>query len=101
MADLHDHFGEDASLPPAAAAEVAAFLQTYAAEAGTRRPRGFYPMSRPPIRCASRRRPSGSAATVVSLRNLRRADDEAKSNCVACHRDADSGRFDAQAIVRP
>jgi len=102
MAGLHDHFGEDASLPPAATAEIADFLQTYAAEVWDTK--------------AARRLSEVSAADPLRItaapfwvRRHRRIDPaifaaptvKAKSNCIACHRDADSGRFDAQAIVLP
>jgi Dihaem cytochrome c len=102
MAGLSDHFGEDASLPPAAAAEVAAFLRRYAAEDWDTK--------------AARRLSEVAAADPLRItaapfwaRRHRRVDPavfaappvKAKSNCIACHRDADSGRFDAQAIVLP
>jgi cytochrome b len=102
MAGLGDHFGEDASLPPAATAEVAAFLRTYAAEDwDTKAARRLSEVSAAdPLRITAapfwvrrhgRIDPAVFAAPAV----------KAKSNCIACHRDADSGRFDAQAIVLP
>lgn len=102
MAGLEDHFGEDASLTPPTAAEIAAFLQTYAAENWDTKPARLLSMVSPadPLRIT---------ATQFWLRRHRRLDPalftaptvKAKSNCIACHRDADSGRFDAQAIVLP
>jgi cytochrome b len=102
MADLPNHFGEDASLPPAAAAEVAAFLQTYAAEDWDTKAARLLSNVAPtdPLRIT---------AAPFWVRRHRRIDPvifaapmvKAKSNCIACHRDADSGRFDAQAIVLP
>ena len=102
MAGLHDHFGEDASLPPAAAAEIAAFLQTYAAE-------GWDTKAARLMAKISPADPLRVTAAPFWVRRHRRLDPavfaspavKAKSNCVACHRDADSGRFDAQAIVLP
>ena len=102
MADLHDHFGEDASLPPAAAAEIAVFLQTYAAEDWDTKAARLLSNVAPtdPLRIT---------AAPFWVRRHRRIDPaifaappvKAKSNCIACHRDADTGRFDAQAIVLP
>ena len=102
MADLHDHFGEDASLPPAAAAEVAAFLQAYAAEGWDTKAARLLSNVAPtdPLRITAApfwiRRHRRIAPAIFAAPTVK-----AKSNCVACHRDADSGRFDAQAIVLP
>jgi len=102
MAGLPDHFGEDAGLPPAAAAEVAAFLQTYAAEDwDTKAARLLSNVSSAdPLRIAAApfwvRRHRRIGAAVFAAPTVK-----AKSNCIACHRDADTGRFDAQAIVLP
>jgi len=102
MAGLPDHFGEDASLPPAAAAEVAGFLQTYAAEDWDTKAARLLSNVSPtdPLRI--------TAAPFWGRRH-RRIDPavfasppvKAKSNCIACHRDATTGRFDAQAILIP
>ncbi len=102
MAGLDDHLGEDASLPPAAAAEVAAFLQTYAAEEWDTKAARLLSNVSPadPLRIT---------AASFWIRRHRRIDPavfagptvKAKSNCIACHRDAATGRFDAQAIVLP
>ena len=102
MAGLHDHFGEDASLPPAAAGEIAAFLQTYAAEAWDTKAARLVARVAPddPLRIT---------ASPFWVRRHRRLDPsvfadpavKAKSNCIACHRDTDGGRFDAQAIILP
>jgi cytochrome b len=102
MAGLHDHFGEDAGLPPAAAAETAAFLQAYAAEAwDTKAARLLSNVAvADPLRIT---------AAPFWIRRHRRIDPavfaappvKAKSNCIACHRDAATGRFDAQAIALP
>jgi cytochrome b len=102
MTGLRDHFGEDASLPPAAASEIAAFLQTYAAEGwDTKAARRLSEVSAAdPLRITAApfwiRRHRRIAAAIFAAPTVK-----AKSNCIACHRDADSGRFDAQAIVLP
>ena len=102
MAGLRDHFGEDASLPPAEAAEIAAFLQAYAAEAWDSKAARLLANVAPadPLRIT---------AAPFWVRRHRRIDPaaftappvKAKSNCAACHRDAATGRFDAQAILLP
>lgn len=102
MAGLDDHFGEDASLPPAAAAEIGAFLQTYAAEAWDTKAARLLSTVAPadPLRIT---------AAPFWIRRHRRIDPalfaaapvKAKSNCTACHRDAATGRFDPQAILLP
>ena len=87
---------------PAAATEIAAFLQTYAAEDWDTKAARLLSNVAPtdPLRIT---------AAPFWVRRHRRIDPaifaappvKAKSNCIACHRDADTGRFDAQAIVLP
>jgi len=102
MAGLSDHFGEDASVPPPAATEIGNFLQTYAAEAwDTKAAHGLSKVSADdPLRVT---------AAPYWIRRHRRIDPatfagpavKLRSNCNACHGDADSGRFDNQAIAIP
>lgn len=102
MANLGDHFGDDASLSPAKRDEIAAYLDRYAAEAwDTIAARRFLTVSAD--------QPMRITATPGWQRLHRRVDPalfgrptvRAKSNCIACHLDADSGRFDPQSIVLP
>ncbi len=102
MATLTDHFGEDASLPPARRDEIAAYLELYAAEAwDTNAARRFIDVST--------EQPLSITATAGWQWIHRRLDAaqfndptvRAKSNCIGCHLDADSGRFDPQAITLP
>ncbi len=102
MANLVDHFGEDASLPPAKRDEIAAYLERYAAEAwDTNAAHRFIVVSAD--------QPLRITATPAWQRIHHRLDSalfglptvKIKSNCIACHRDADSGRFDPQAIALP
>jgi hypothetical protein len=102
MAGLGDHFGENATLPPARRDEIAAYLEHYSAEAwDTNAARRFIDVSA--------EQPLRITATPAWQRMHRRLDPtlfvrptvRARSNCIACHRDADSGRFDPQAITIP
>ena len=102
MADLGNHFGDDATLPPAKRDEIAAYLERYAAEAwDTNAARRFLAVSAD--------QPLRITATPGWQRIHRRLDPalfgrptvRAKSNCIGCHSDADTGRFDPQAISIP
>jgi cytochrome b len=102
MADLGNHFGDDATLSAAKRDEIAAYLERYAAEAwDTNAARRFLAVSAD--------QPQRITATPGWLRLHRRLDPsifhrptvKAKSNCIGCHLDADSGRFDPQAISLP
>jgi cytochrome b len=102
MASLSDHFGEDASLPPAKRDEIAGYLEGYAAEAWDSKPAHRFAVVAP-------NNPISITATPGWQRIHRRLDPalfrapvvKARSNCVACHRDADGGRFDPQEIAIP
>jgi cytochrome b len=102
MAGLDDHFGEDASLPPAKRDAIAAYLERYAAEAWDTKAAHRFADVAPenPI----------SITATPGWRRIHRhiapglfhsVAVKAPSNCLACHRDADSGRFDPQEIVLP
>lgn len=102
MDDLGDHFGEDASLPEAKAARIAAFLDIYAAEAwDTEAARRFAVVSPgDPLRITAT--PFWVAKHAdVPPELFRAAPVQTKANCAACHIDALNGRFDDQAIRLP
>ncbi len=99
MAGLEDHFGEDASLTPADGAEIARFLavnagETFDTEAANlmARPAG----ARITEGAAWKSRHEGLAKELFKAKAVGSA-----ANCNACHRDADNGRFDDQAIELP
>ena len=102
MASLNDHFGEDASLPAAKRDEIAAYLERYAAEAwDTEAARRFAHIApADPLRITAtpywRRKHARIDPAVFAAKPVM-----AHSNCIACHSDADSGRFDDQAIAIP
>ena len=102
MADLSHHFGEDASLPTARRDEIAAYLESYAAEAWDTLPaRRFSQVSADeplqitaaPGWVALHRHVNAAAFALPAVRS--------KTNCSACHRDAQSGRFAPQSIAIP
>ncbi len=102
MTGLGDHFGEDATLGPDEAAEIAAYLERFAAEAWDTEAanRLATTSADAPMRITQ------SPYFVRKHREIgpeifRRAGIRSSGNCIACHRDADSGRFDDQAIDIP
>ncbi len=102
MADLPHHFGEDASLPVTRRNEIAAYLESYAAEAWDTLParRFSQVFSDDPLRITAspgwarlHRHVDAAAFALPAVRS--------KTNCLACHRDAESGRFAPQSIAIP
>jgi hypothetical protein len=92
MGGLDRHFGTDASLDPAAAAEVAAFLERPAGrDAG-----GAAPIQRitetPWFRREHRKIPAAVWA---------RPAVKSAANCAACHPGAERGQFDDDTAVVP
>ncbi len=102
MAGLKDHFGEDASLDPARAEEIAAWLTTNAAETWDTEIGNRFRVTDPaqPLRITAnpywRRKHAGIPAPVFERKAV-----GSKVNCSTCHRDAATGRFDDQAIRIP
>lgn len=102
MGSLDQHFGEDASLLPATAAEIAAYLDTNAAETVDTEPANRF-------REVAANEPTRITATRFWKRvhdhlgeaRFKAPDIKSKINCVACHRDALTGHFDDQKIDIP
>jgi cytochrome b len=102
LANLSDHFGEDASLKPDVAAQIRAYLTTNAAEKWDTRAAHELQRSNPqdPLRLT---------ATPFWIRMHRRIPESvfksravgAKGACEKCHSDASRGRFDPQDIRIP
>lgn len=100
MAGLDEHFGEDASLPPAEAAEITGYLTTYAAEAwdteAGRRIASVSPAD--PLRITAsphwQRKHHWLPAQAFTAESVK-----SRSHCSACHSDAEAGRFADQAIT--
>src|SRR5512133_2688518 len=95
MASLMRHFGTDASVDAAAAAEIGAFLQRNAG-----RDRGSAPATSEPPRITR------TKWFIHEHRDVRATDwtsaaVKSASNCGACHQGADRGSFDEHAVRIP
>jgi cytochrome b len=102
LANLSDHFGEDASLKPDVAAQIRAYLTTNAAEKWDTRAAHELQGSNPldPLRLTATpfwiRMHQGIPESVFKSRAV-----GAKGACEKCHSDASTGRFDPQDIHIP
>ena len=105
MADLENHFGEDASLDSAAAQAIEALLVGGAARNPTMK-----------VAYGMRQLQANGSTTTIAITDTRfwkkmhdeidetwfeHPDVTSRSNCWACHRDAASGRFDRYRIRVP
>ena len=102
MATLDQHFGEDSRLPRKATAEIAAFLRVNAAETADTEPANRFRE----VSASDRTRITATRFWLRTHHDLpeqvfESAAVKSKTNCVACHRDALTGRFDDQQIVVP
>jgi cytochrome b len=102
MASLDEHFGDDASLDAAKGRSLASWLVTNSAETfDTESANRFrvvaaddpYRITKAPYWA---RKHAGIPQDVFARKSV-----GGKVNCPACHRDADSGRYDDQAIAIP
>lgn len=102
MATLSDHFGEDASLDKQTTGSLTNYLQTYASEAwDSEAANNLRRVSTSdPLRITSspywKRRHKDISSTVFKQKNV-----ASKGNCIACHADASTGRFNDQNIKIP
>ena len=102
LANLSDHFGEDASLKPDVAGHIRAYLTMNAAEKWDTRAAYEFQRSNPqdPLRLTATpfwvRTHRGIPESVFNSRAV-----GAKDACDKCHRDASTGRFDPQDIQIP
>ena len=102
MASLREHFGEDASLDAATTRSLAAWLVGNAAETFDTESANRFRVVAPddPYRITATpywvRKHAGIPPDVFARKSVR-----SKVNCHACHRDAESGRYDDQAIAIP
>ena len=93
-ATLEDHFGEDASLDPETTAEISAWLSAHAAGTGDTRVANVFRLDpeagiRRITDTAFWKERHGWIAPAV----FERRDVGSRSNCAACHDDAESGWF--------
>ena len=102
MANLGEHFAEDASLRGSTTSTIAAWLVSNAAETFDTESANRFRVIAPdePYRITSTpywvRKHAGLAPDVFARKSV-----QSKVNCIACHRDAESGRYDDQAIAIP
>ncbi len=102
MTGLPDHFGEDASLGRQTARELATYLAAYAAERwDTEAANNLRRVAaRDPLRITAApywtARHKDIAKAVFAGKTI-----GSKGNCIACHADAATGRFDDQMIAVP
>ncbi len=102
MAGLSDHFGEDASLDAETVKELTAYLTANAAEHwDTEAARNFRRLDpKHPTSVTHspywRRRHAALPPEIFRSRAV-----GSKANCVACHKDAETGRFSDQKIALP
>lgn len=92
MANLSDHFGEDASLSSDAMTAIEGYLIKHAARSKSRAFRGFDLATAPPLRITELRWFKHEHSHEVSARAKKKAGT--MSNCQACHKAADRGYFD-------
>lgn len=103
MTGLEQHFGEDASLDPATQADILKFLEANAADSGSSK------MGRRVMRMDKNTAPLRITETSWFVRKhdeVPRATWSRKSigsaaNCTACHREAEQGNFEEDAIRIP
>lgn len=102
MSALDDHFGEDASLGDTARDDIATWLTDNAAESWDTEAANNFRVVSPaqPLRVTEtrywKRRHHDIPDAVFKTRPV-----GSRVNCIACHRDAHTGRFDDQSIDIP
>lgn len=102
MANLYDHFGEDASLPEAAAREIGDWLAANSSENFDTKAAVWFgtpDTAEPPRITASARWQDIHEDLPAEM--FKRTKVASKANCGACHTDADTGRFALSAISIP
>jgi hypothetical protein len=104
MGTLADHFGDDASLDPATAANLLAHLQAGAADSNPwGRPGAALPtqVGEGPPRITQTRYFLRQHDEVPARLVRDNAQIRSFSNCQACHRGAEQGRFDEDEVAIP
>lgn len=96
MGGLGDHFGTDASIEPAVAKEITAWLI-----ANSRKPKAGKPEPIPPPLRITETRWFVGEHDEVSAARFRSPAVGGAANCAACHRTADQGNFSERNIKLP
>ncbi len=104
MGDLDNHFGENASLDPVTQADILRFLEANAADSGTsrigRRVMQSIGANDAPLRITETRW-FVRKHDEVSRATWSRKSIGSAANCAACHRQAEQGNFDEDAVRIP
>ncbi len=94
MANLDDHFGEDAYLDEETAAGISAWLQEFSSEKFDSKPSHVFATVDPEAPYTITKTPFWvSTHEDISEDVFKQKPIYAKTNCAACHSDAESGRF--------
>ncbi|WP_084004909.1 cytochrome b/b6 domain-containing protein [Magnetovibrio blakemorei] len=102
MADLSDHFGEDASLDDATVAQITAYLVQYGSEAWDTEAANRFRIVDPAAPFQITKTPYWiNKHEDIAPAIFKRKTVSVPSNCPACHTDDYSGRFDDQKIKIP
>jgi hypothetical protein len=96
MSGLEKHFGSDASVDAASAAEIGDFLEKNASSRQHRSSNGV----EPPLRISDTRW-FKSEHREVSTRMWKNPKVKSPSNCAACHSKAESGSFNEHEVRMP
>ena len=99
MSGLDKHFGENASLDPATQADILKFLEANAANSGSKVPRRMA-ANEAPLRITETRWFVHEHDEVPRATWSRKSVGSA-ANCAACHRQAEQGNYNEDAIRIP
>ncbi len=99
MSGLDKHFGENASLDPATQADILKFLEANAANSGNKVPRRMA-ANEAPLRITETRWFMHEHDEVPRATWARKSVGSA-ANCAACHRQAEQGNYNEDAIRIP
>jgi hypothetical protein len=97
MGDLANHFGSDASVAPDTVEQITRYLNDNAADTGGQRYAGKLmrgvSIQNPPLRITELPK-WVQEHRKISPAEWKRKDIGSKSNCLACHTDAERGRYE-------
>jgi hypothetical protein len=93
---LDKHFGENATLSPAALAPIKAYLDAHAADSAMGNPRTLrdVPATVTPIRITEMPFWTRAHAKLIARKAFDAPKVKSGANCIACHRGAANGRFE-------
>ena len=94
MGELDQHFGTDASLSPADTLEITNYLVKHASNRWTA---NTAPLKITDSEWFKTKHRAGEINPAV----WKRESIKSRSNCIACHRDADKGEFDEDTVRIP